>query len=97
MNEAWLNTPSLRINVNFEKFYCTTAFIRAKLDKPKMHQKHRIDQSCMCWSSVPIGTLIPSFGLVFHVFDAFSGLFKSFFLSVFYCKKFSYLTTCNLI
>ena len=33
MNEAWLNTPSLTINVNFEKLYCTKAVIGAKSEQ----------------------------------------------------------------
>ena len=33
MNEAWLNTPSLAINVNFEKLYCTKAVIGAKSEQ----------------------------------------------------------------
>jgi len=33
MNEAWPSTSSLTINMNFEKFYCTKAFIGVKFEQ----------------------------------------------------------------
>jgi len=39
-------------------------------NRPKMHQKHKIDQNCGCWNSVPIGKVtIGTFRVLINTFE----------------------------